>query len=110
LIWLAWHTPWLGLNHGPRPVLAAGLVLMAAGLAWLLYRLVDPAAKARVSRISGPKKRPLALAIPRPSPYKPAISHVWVAFGRFSAVAVRCLPSSQKDGDNPHVWPTGKGD
>ncbi|HJS45629.1 MAG TPA: hypothetical protein VJ753_04430 [Rhizomicrobium sp.] len=47
LIWLAWHTPWLG-HHGPRPVLAAGLALAAVGQA-LLYRLVDPAAKARGS-------------------------------------------------------------
>lgn len=49
LIWLAWYTPWLGLNRGPQPVLAAGLVLMAIGLAWVLYRLVDPAAKPRIS-------------------------------------------------------------
>jgi hypothetical protein len=39
---------WLGPDHGPRPVLAAGLVLAAMGLVWVLYRLVDPAAKARV--------------------------------------------------------------
>lgn len=59
LVWLAWYTPWLGLNRGPRPVVAAGLVLMAIGLAWALYRLVDPAAKARVSANSSTQKPPV---------------------------------------------------
>jgi peptidoglycan/LPS O-acetylase OafA/YrhL len=66
LIWLAWHTPWLGLDHGPRPVLATGLVLMAIGLAWLLYRLVDPAAKARVSADFIPPKAPVGACDPAP--------------------------------------------
>lgn len=61
-IWLAWYTPWLGLDHGPRPVLAAGLVLIAVVLAWLLYRLVDPAAKAARRYTVGPE----ALAPLRP--------------------------------------------
>ncbi|HKU55180.1 MAG TPA: acyltransferase [Rhizomicrobium sp.] len=66
LIWLAWHTPWLGLNHGPRPVLAAGLALAALGLAWLLYRLVDPAAKARASADLRPRKAPVGAGDPAP--------------------------------------------
>jgi peptidoglycan/LPS O-acetylase OafA/YrhL len=45
LIWLALHSPLLGLNHGPRPALAAGMVGLACCLAWVLYRLFDPAAR-----------------------------------------------------------------
>jgi peptidoglycan/LPS O-acetylase OafA/YrhL len=66
LIWLAWHTPWLGLDHGPRPVLAAGVVLGAVGLAWLLYRLVDPAAKAKISADFSPPKAPIGACDPAP--------------------------------------------
>jgi len=65
-IWLAWYTPWLGLDHGPRPVLAAGLVLAAMGLAWLLYRRVDPAAKARISADFATHKAPLGACDPTP--------------------------------------------
>lgn len=66
LVWLAWYTPWLGLNHGPRPVRAAGLVLAAVGVAWLLYRLVDPAAKTRVSADFRIPKAPLGACEPAP--------------------------------------------
>jgi peptidoglycan/LPS O-acetylase OafA/YrhL len=45
LVRLAQHTPLLGLNHGPRPALAAGMVGLAVCLAWVLYRLFDPAAR-----------------------------------------------------------------
>jgi peptidoglycan/LPS O-acetylase OafA/YrhL len=45
LVRLAQHTPLLGLNHGPRPGLAAGMVGLACWLAWVLYRLFDPAAR-----------------------------------------------------------------
>jgi peptidoglycan/LPS O-acetylase OafA/YrhL len=45
LVRLAQHTPLLGLNHGPRPLLAAGMVGVACGIAWVLYRLFDPAAR-----------------------------------------------------------------
>jgi peptidoglycan/LPS O-acetylase OafA/YrhL len=45
LVRLAQHTPLLGLNHGPRPVLATGMAALSVGIAWVLYRLFDPAAR-----------------------------------------------------------------
>jgi len=47
LVQLAQHTPLLGLNHGPRPLLAAGMVGVACCIAWVLYRLFDPAARTK---------------------------------------------------------------
>jgi hypothetical protein len=39
---------------------------MAIGLAWLLYQLVDPAAKARVSADFIPPKAPIGAGDPAP--------------------------------------------
>jgi peptidoglycan/LPS O-acetylase OafA/YrhL len=47
LVQLAQHTPLLGLNHGPKPLLAAGMVGVACGTALVLYRLFDPAARTK---------------------------------------------------------------
>lgn len=47
LVRLAQHTPLLALNHGPRPLLAAGMVGMACCIAWVIYRLFDPAARTK---------------------------------------------------------------
>jgi peptidoglycan/LPS O-acetylase OafA/YrhL len=41
LVWLAEYTPLFGLNRGPRPLLAAGVVLLALGVAWAIHRLLD---------------------------------------------------------------------
>ncbi|HUE63808.1 MAG TPA: acyltransferase [Rhizomicrobium sp.] len=50
---LAQHTPLLGLNHGPRPLLAAGMVGLAGGIAFVLYRLFDPAARPKPLSLQG---------------------------------------------------------
>jgi len=47
LIWLAQHTPVFGLDRGARPLLAAGVVLLALGVAWAIHLLFDPAARSR---------------------------------------------------------------
>ena len=50
-IGLAQHTPLFGLDHGPQPVLAACMVLVAMLGAWVIWRLLDPAGrKARQAR------------------------------------------------------------
>src|SRR4051812_49664948 len=67
--WSLWQSDWPGCCTG-----------------WSIRRQ-----KPEFPGIFGPRKRPWALAIPPPSPYKPAISHARVAFGGYSAVAVRCL-------------------
>lgn len=43
LIGLAQHTPLLGLDRHPRPLLAAGVVLLAVGVAWVIHLVADPA-------------------------------------------------------------------
>jgi peptidoglycan/LPS O-acetylase OafA/YrhL len=60
LVYLARRTPLFGLEQGPDPLRAAGLVLLAIACAWVLYRTVDPAGKGRKAG-----KIP-ALAAPRP--------------------------------------------
>jgi peptidoglycan/LPS O-acetylase OafA/YrhL len=52
LIELAQHTPLFGLNRQPRPLLAAGVVLMALGMAWVIHLLVDPVAARKRGSIS----------------------------------------------------------
>ena len=47
IISLAQHTPLFGLDRGPRPLLAAFVVLVALGLAGTVHLLADPAAKWR---------------------------------------------------------------
>jgi len=54
------------LDHGPRPVPAAGLVLVAIGRTWLRSRLDGPAAKARVSADFRSRKAPLGACGPAP--------------------------------------------
>jgi peptidoglycan/LPS O-acetylase OafA/YrhL len=51
VIGLAQHTPLLGLNHGPSPLLAAFVVLLALGLAWMIHLWCDPAR--RIGRAPG---------------------------------------------------------
>jgi peptidoglycan/LPS O-acetylase OafA/YrhL len=46
-IWLAWYTPFLGLNTGPNPLRAWGVVLLAVALAWVIHRWIDPAGRPR---------------------------------------------------------------
>jgi peptidoglycan/LPS O-acetylase OafA/YrhL len=58
VIGLAQHTPLFGLDRGPRPLLAACVVLVALGLAETVQLLADPAAKWRSKR---------GLRVPRPS-------------------------------------------
>jgi peptidoglycan/LPS O-acetylase OafA/YrhL len=65
-IWVAWYTPWLGLDRGPDPLRACGVVLLALGLAWGIYRLADPAAKSRKSAGSRGDKAALAACDPVP--------------------------------------------
>jgi peptidoglycan/LPS O-acetylase OafA/YrhL len=43
---LAQHTPLFGLNHHPDPLRAAGMMTVAVGAAWVLYRTCDPARRA----------------------------------------------------------------
>jgi peptidoglycan/LPS O-acetylase OafA/YrhL len=45
LIGLAQHTPLFGLDRGPRPLLAAGVVFFALAVAWAVHRLLDPRPK-----------------------------------------------------------------
>jgi peptidoglycan/LPS O-acetylase OafA/YrhL len=47
---LAQHTPLFGLNRHPSPVLAAGMMAVAVTGAWVLYRLCDPARRAKVPK------------------------------------------------------------
>ena len=83
------------LFNPPRAVIlgAATPLLLLALAGWFLA--------------GSPPKTPLLGCLPpHPRPrISPAISHVWVGFGRCSVVPVRCSAR-----DNPHVWPTGKGD
>jgi peptidoglycan/LPS O-acetylase OafA/YrhL len=46
-IYVARRTPLFGLEGGPDPLRATGVVLLAVGCAWLLYRTIDPAGKRR---------------------------------------------------------------
>ncbi len=69
-----------------------------ADLAWVLYRLFDPAARPKAlpqntisPAAASAKTRHRRLRSRRQAPISPAISHARVAFGGCSAVAVRCL-------------------
>jgi len=65
VIWLAQHTPLLGLNRGPQPILAVAAVLLALGVAWAVHLLFDPASKSPqvpVSTAFPPKSPGLAAA------------------------------------------------
>lgn len=66
-IWVAWYTPWLGLDRGPNPLRACGVVLLALGLAWAIWRLADPAANRRKSVGSHGQKAALAACDPAPN-------------------------------------------
>jgi peptidoglycan/LPS O-acetylase OafA/YrhL len=55
LVWLAQSTPLFGLDRGPRPFLAAGVVFLAFALAWTIHRLLDPR-----PAIAQPQRRGLA--------------------------------------------------
>jgi len=57
LVWLAQSTPLFGLDRGPRPLLAAGVVFLAFGLAWAIHRLFDPRQGIAIAR---PQRRNLA--------------------------------------------------
>ena len=102
--WSGWpSTPrfWVSITvPGPcwRPVWWG----MAFCIAWVLYRLFDPAA--RTKPLSQKGISPACEA--SPSPYKPR--HLARA-GGFRRVFRRPRPVSLKR-DNPRVWPTGKGD
>jgi peptidoglycan/LPS O-acetylase OafA/YrhL len=50
LVWLAQYTPLFGLNRGPRPLLAAAVVVLALGLAWCLHCLLDPRQDRTIAR------------------------------------------------------------
>lgn len=46
-VYLARRTPLFGLNGVPDPLRALGVVLLAVGCAWALFKTVDPAGKGR---------------------------------------------------------------
>ena len=66
LVYLARRTPLFGLERGPHPLRAAGVILLAMACAWVLHRTVDPAGKGLK-----PGKIP-ALAAPAPLGSTPA--------------------------------------
>ena len=55
IIGLARHTPLLGLDRGPRPLLAIGMMLLAMALAAAVHLLADPAAGWRKRELKVPR-------------------------------------------------------
>lgn len=51
LIWLAQYTPWFGLDRGPRPFLAVGVVLLCLAVAGIMSLLFDPAGRRAFAKV-----------------------------------------------------------